>query len=117
MWASKLLARNEHSRFTRAVGLSLGLGVAFLLLQVRLWQVTHASGLTLSGIFGSVFYTLTWAHAAHIVGGVGALIYLFWGATQRRFTASRQTPVVMVSMFWHFLDVIWVCMFVGIFVL
>jgi len=104
-------------RFAVAVWLATGLGVAFLLLQLRLWQVTQAAGLGLSGIFGSVFYTLTWAHVLHIVGGVLALVWLGWGASRRRFSASRQVPFRLISLFWHFLDVVWVGMFLSIFVL
>lgn len=117
VWGGRQLRADRLDRFAMAVWLAFGLGAGFLLLQFRLWQVTQANGLGLSGIFGSVFYTLTWAHALHIVGGVVALLWLGWGASRRRFSASRQVPFRLVSLFWHFLDVVWGCMFLSIFVL
>lgn len=104
-----------YRRFIAGLWAAIALGAGFLLLQLSLWQRMHEAGLSLGAIFGSIFYVLTWFHAFHIVAGLGALLWLAYGAARHRYGPDRQVPVMLVSAFWHFLDVMWICMFVAIF--
>ncbi len=115
-WGGRKLGRGGREEFHVALQWTIALGIVFLGLQLRLWQATHANGLGLTHIFGGMFYVLTWAHAAHIVAGLGALLWLVPGSRQRTYGPERRARVMMVSLFWHFLDVVWVVMFVAIFV-
>lgn len=115
LWATVQMKRSHQGRFLAGLLLSIGLGAAFLVLQLLLWERTHAAGLGLGQIFGGLFYVLSWFHAIHIFGGLAAMVWLAWGASKRRYGPERQVPVHLVGAFWHFLDVMWICMFVGIF--
>jgi cytochrome c oxidase subunit 3 len=114
-WAARQVARQRQHRFVGGLIASTVLGFGFLALQLLLWQQTHTAGLGLRQIFGGLFYLLSWFHAAHIVGGLAAMIWLLFGAFHHRYGPGRQVPVHLVGAFWHFLDVMWICMFVGIF--
>ena len=111
------LARERQASFIRWLWVSIGLGAAFLVLQIVLWQTTQARGIHFGGVLGSVFYLLTIFHAIHMGAGWLALLWLVPGAYRGRYDHERRVPVVVVSMFWHFMDVVWICMFVGIFLL
>lgn len=95
--------------------LTLVLGFGFMLSQSLLWSGLKSLGIyTSSGIFASVMYGFTWIHAAHVLLGILALLYL-------RFKIHGQPQDVMrvvnnVEKFWHFLGVIWIVMFFGLFV-
>lgn len=115
IWAHAAMRRLFLRRFLVGLWSTTVLGLAFLGLQLLLWLRMESAGLGLGGIFGSLFYVLTWFHAFHIVGGVGALSWLLWGAHRHRYGPDRQVPVILVGAFWHFLGVMWLCMYVGIF--
>jgi cytochrome c oxidase subunit 3 len=53
------------------------------------------------------FYVLTWAHAAHVVGALGAVMYVEYRALRYQLGPSRRTMVDVSAIFWHFLDVLW----------
>lgn len=94
------------------------LGLGFMFVQVQLWNSMAAMGLHASGgIFPSLFYALTWTHAAHIVAGLVALLFLAPIAFSKVYRAERVTWVQNVSKFWHFLGVVWLVMFIVMFVL
>ena len=115
--ATTWIKRSDTRRFAWWLGLTLVLGVTFLGLQALLWKSAWGSGLQLgSGVLGSVFYGLTLFHAAHIVGGLLALVYLLVRARGGVYDGRRSVPVQLVGMFWHFVDVVWISMFLAIFV-
>ena len=76
-------------------------------------------GLTLSGSgFGSVFYLTTGFHGAHVTGGLIAFLFVL-GRTYaaRRFTHEQATSAIVVSYYWHFVDVVWIGLFCTIYLL
>lgn len=88
-------------------------GVFFLVTQTLLWKSMMASGLyASSGIFGSIIYSFTWIHSAHILMGLGALGWLNFKIKRKK--ATLQT-VQNVGKFWHFLGIVWFLMFITIF--
>jgi cytochrome c oxidase subunit 3 len=98
--------------------LTLTGGVAFLALQLFVWHRVWAAGLRPdSGIYGSIFYALTVFHALHVLSGLFALGYLLVRARAGRYTAASHAGVRSVALFWHFVDAVWVVMFVSVYVL
>jgi cytochrome c oxidase subunit III len=96
---------------------SLVLGLAFVALQYAVWQGLYASGLKpSSSIYGSVFYGLTCFHGLHVAVGLIGLISLLPRAFKGRFTVQNHTAVRMWGMYWHFVDVVWLLMFITIYV-
>jgi cytochrome c oxidase subunit 3 len=97
---------------------AFGLGAVFLASQVIVWMGLWREGLLpSSSIYGSVFYGLTWFHALHVVVGLIGLLTLLPRAFAGKFSVGSHTAVRMWAMFWHFVDAVWVLMFVTIYVL
>ncbi|WP_162929485.1 cytochrome c oxidase subunit 3 [Halobacteriovorax sp. BALOs_7] len=97
-------------------GLTFLLGLGFMFVQLQLWNSMAAMGLHASGgVFPSLFYALTWTHAAHIVAGLFALLFLLPVAA-KGYSVEKITWVQNVSKFWHFLGVVWLVMFIVMFV-
>jgi heme/copper-type cytochrome/quinol oxidase subunit 3 len=112
--------RKDHRDTMRLlVALTVFLGALFLGLQYVVWSNVRASGMSIDsgGAYGSVFYTLTIVHAAHVVAGLGGLVYLLVMTGLGRWNAAAHSPVRMWTMFWHFLDAVWVVTFFTVFVL
>jgi cytochrome c oxidase subunit III len=107
----------EPAAFVRWLWASLILGAGFLSLQVLSWTQLVEMGLRWdSGRYGSVFYTLTVFHGLHVLVGLVGLLSLVPGALAGRYSVASHTSVRNWSMFWHFVDVIWVVMFVTVYV-
>lgn len=78
-----------------------------------------AKHLTLSSSgYGSVFYLTTGFHGLHVAGGLIAFLFLL-GRTfaAKRFTYEQQVSAIVVSYYWHFVDVVWIGLFMTIFVI
>jgi len=108
----------QPRRVAPLVGATLGLGLAFLASQLWMWRALYLGGLRPdSGIYGSVFYALTCFHGLHVLVGLIGLTTLLPRALRGKFNAHDHTPVRMWGMFWHFVDAVWVVMFVMVYVL
>jgi cytochrome c oxidase subunit III len=95
-----------------------GGGTLFLVLQLAVWVPLWRSGFRIdSGLYGSIFYALTVFHALHVLAGLVALLVLVPGARKGRFRSGRQSAVRLSAMFWHFVDGVWVVMFVAVYLL
>ncbi|MCB9896872.1 MAG: cytochrome c oxidase subunit 3 [Planctomycetes bacterium] len=94
------------------------IGVLFAGMQAWLWYDLVLSGRTVeSGAYESLFFGLTWVHAAHVACGLVALLWMQVGLLTGRYGVHRISPVSNAAMFWHFVDVVWVVLFVAFFVL
>jgi cytochrome c oxidase subunit III len=79
----------------------------------------HEAGLTLSAnVYGSVFFLATGFHGLHVTGGLIAFV-VFLGRTflARTFTHEQAVSAVVVSYYWHFVDVVWIALFGVIYIL
>ena len=98
--------------FRRLWGLTAVLGMVFLIGQVVAWRQLVGEGIYLaSNPASSFFYIFTGAHALHLIGGVGALVYVAW----RNFEKAQITRVVaaeVASYYWHFMDALWLFLLV-----
>lgn len=98
-----------------AAGLVLGL--AFAALQSWLWFDLLAAGVgPESGTYASLFFGLTWVHAAHVALALISLVWIQYGIRSGRYGAHRISTVQNTAMFWHFMDVVWVVLYLGFFV-
>lgn len=87
------------------------LGAAFVVLQYFGWQQLYASGVALDGNpSGAFFYVISGVHAAHILGGISALIVACVHAFTLPFkpTYNRKVRFSLVLQYWHFVDLLWV---------
>jgi cytochrome c oxidase subunit 3 len=96
------------------------MGAVFVAGQVfEYTKLVQEEGLTLaSDPFGSIFFLATGFHALHVTGGLIAFI-LVLGRTfmARRFTHEQATSAIVVSYYWHFVDVVWIALFLTIYVI
>ena len=84
----------------------------FLLLPVYDYSVLYGEGMTLgSGPFGTTYYTLTGFHGAHVFGGVLMLGVILYRGMSGQFSAKHHDAVEAVSLYWHFVDVVWILLF------
>ncbi len=87
----------------------------------QLYEYTNMvnEGITLSSdAYGSVFYLTTGFHALHVTGGLIAFLFVFgrlYGS--RRFSHRQATTAIVVSYYWHFVDVVWIGLFAMIYLL
>ena len=96
-------------------------GLGFLAAQVLAWRELVAQGIYLTtNNRSSFFYLLTGAHGLHLLGGILALGYLLVRARRRRADSRaetrRRSAVGVVSVYWHFMDGLWVLLFLLLFV-
>lgn len=112
------LRRGERSVFIRALAVTILLGVVFLSLQIYVWRAVGQSGLHFtSGLYGSVFYALTAFHALHVAAGLLILAVVLVRSLLGKVTEHNTITVRLCTMFWHFVDVVWILMFVTIYLL
>jgi len=91
--------------------LTLILGLAFLVLQYEGWQALQAIGVELTtNPSGSFVYVISGVHAAHIVGGIAALVIaiIHAYALPHHVTAPRKLRFELTLIYWHFVDFLWV---------
>jgi cytochrome c oxidase subunit 3 len=100
--------------------LSFLMGLYFVLGQgYEYLDLIRSQGLTLSSsAYGSVFYIPTGFHGLHVIGGLVAFLFLL-GRTYaaKRFTHEQQVSAIVVSYYWHFVDVVWIGLFTTIYLI
>jgi cytochrome c oxidase subunit III len=92
--------------------ITLVMGTAFVLGQVNEYNTLVHEGTTLQAdAYGTVFYMTTGFHALHVTGGLFAFIFLLARTTMSKFTPAQATAAIVVSYYWHFVDVVWIGLF------
>ena len=118
--ARRSIKRLEVKAYNRWIALTAMLGLGFLLTQLLAWRQLVAQGMYLSSNpHSSFFYVLTGAHALHLLGGIIGLGYLLlrsWNKLgTREAIARRQRAAGVVGLYWHFMDGLWVYLFLLLF--
>ena len=92
------------------------MGLFFVLGQAYEYYhlVTHGTTIA-SSVYGSVFYLATGFHGLHVVGGLVAFVLLLLRTTMTKFTTAQATAAIVVSYYWHFVDIVWVALFATIY--
>jgi cytochrome c oxidase subunit 3 len=123
-WAG-LAARNGASRpAARLLWLTAGLGLVFIALKgveygqeigEHLWPGASFALATSEPRIGAVFYFLYWLmtgiHALHLLAGIGAVAVIARRAGRGEFTRAYHAPVRIVSLYWHFVDIVWIFLY------
>lgn len=114
--ARSSLRRGRERNYRVWLTLSLLLGFAFLATQSNAWWQLAQQGVYLAeSPHSSLFYILTGAHAVHLFGGIIGLFILLIRAFVKRheWISQRRHPATdAVALYWHFMDGLWVCLFV-----
>lgn len=111
LWWGERAMKREGSKGKLLTGLviAIALGVSFVLIQLKEWASKDYS-ITSSG-YGSDFFTITGFHMAHVVGGLLGLTALLVWTALGYFNERRNTVVSVIAVYWHFVDVVWLCVF------
>jgi cytochrome c oxidase subunit 3 len=99
--------------------LTYAMGAIFVAGQVLEYATLVSEGITLSSnAYGSVFYLTTGFHALHVTGGLLAFILVIGRAfAVKNFSHREATSAIVVSYYWHFVDVVWIGLFFVIYIL
>jgi cytochrome c oxidase subunit 3 len=88
------------------------MGLTFVLGQVNEYRNLVHEGIKINGDgYGSMYYLTTGFHGLHVTGGLIAFIYFMIRTTLSRFTPAQATAAIVVSYYWHFVDLVWVALF------
>ena len=118
-FASKLLERGRRGGFLVLWFLTIILGCLFLYGTGQEWhRLIYELGLTIStNVFGTTYYSLVGLHAFHVTAGLILLsIVLFFGLADR-VGPEQSARVEVLSLYWHFVDGVWVVVFTVVYVL
>ena len=92
------------------------MGTAFVLGQAYEYcQLAHEGTTLSSSAYGTVFYLTTGFHGLHVTGGLIAFVYLLIRTKLSKFTPQQATAAIVVSYYWHFVDVVWIGLFTVIY--
>ena len=113
-WAHWGLLKNNRKQLIAGLAMTVTLGIAFLCLQG--YEYHHAYeelGLTLgSGAYGATFFMLTGFHGFHVTLGTIMLIVILLRSIKGHFTSDHHFGFEGVAWYWHFVDVVWLLLFV-----
>jgi cytochrome c oxidase subunit 3 len=109
VWA---IRRGDRTGFLRNIAVTFVIGITFLVLQAIDYVELGSEGLTLaSGTYGTTYFTLTGFHGAHVFAGVIMLGVVLYRGMAGQFSARHHDAVEAASLYWHFVDVVWVLLF------
>ncbi|MEW6129089.1 MAG: cytochrome c oxidase subunit 3 [Acidobacteriota bacterium] len=115
-FARRALKKNQYEQFKNWLVITTALGAIFLIGQVIAWRQLAGQGIYLSSHpHSSFFYILSGLHAVHLIGGVMALSYVTLAALKLRITERKRNAVEVTSLYWHFMDGLWIYLFVLLF--
>jgi cytochrome c oxidase subunit 3 len=95
------------------------MGAVFIAGQVTEYATLVHEGITISSTpYGSVFYLTTGFHGLHVTGGLIAFVFVLARTYMaRKFTHEQAVSAIVVSYYWHFVDVVWIALFATIYLL
>jgi cytochrome c oxidase subunit 3/cytochrome o ubiquinol oxidase subunit 3 len=118
-FAAKSLERNHARLFLAFLLLTITLGGVFLYGTAQEWhRLIYERGLTIStNLFGTTYYSLVGLHAFHVTAGLIMLLVVAIFGFTGRMGKSQSGRVAVLSMYWHFVDAVWIVVFTVVYVL
>ncbi len=116
-WAHWGLMKNQRTQLTLGLIMTIALGVLFLTLQVHEYSHAYAEmNLKLTtGIYGTTFFMLTGFHGLHVTIGVTMLTVMLFRVLAGHFKPDHHFAFEAVAWYWHFVDVVWLLLFVVVY--
>ena len=106
-------ARRQPDAFPAGLALTIFLGVCFT--GVQAYEYSHAAFGFREGIYPSTFYMATGFHGFHVLVGTIFLIVCYFRGRGGHFTAGHHFGFEAAAWYWHFVDVVWLFLFVSIY--
>ncbi|MFT3850311.1 MAG: cytochrome c oxidase subunit 3 [Propionivibrio sp.] len=112
-WAHWGVIKGSQSQLKLGLAATIVLGIVFIGLQA--YEYGEAAFTIRDGIYGATFYMLTGFHGFHVMLGTVMLIVVFLRSLAGHFTAERHFAFEAVAWYWHFVDVVWLLLFVFVY--
>ena len=113
--ALKMAKKNNQRGMILGLLVTLILGITFTFTQFEGWRELTAKGVVFAGKYsnasGSFLYVLTGLHLAHLAGGLISLLVTLVNGLRRKYSAENTLGLELCSIYWHFLDILWVVLF------
>jgi len=118
-WAHWGLKAENHKLLVRGLIATISLGLIFVILQAWEYQEAYQHlNLTLkSGVYGATFYVLTGFHGLHVTVGAIMLAAILGRSLKGHFTPKNHFAFEAVAWYWHFVDVVWLGLFIFVYML
>ncbi|MEA9390795.1 cytochrome o ubiquinol oxidase subunit III [Acerihabitans sp. TG2] len=110
--------RGETSKVTAWLGVTFLFGLAFICME--LYEFHHLIGEGFGpdrSAFLSGFFALVATHGLHVTSGLVWILVMMTQVSRRGLTKTNQTRLMCLSLFWHFLDVVWICVFTVVYLM
>ena len=115
-WGEHRLKHGDRKGLERGLLVTIGLGLTFLVVQFN--EYWHLGFSPQSQAFGTTFYTLTGIHGLHVIVGLTLLTICYVRARRRREFQPDRAPMLWASsLYWHFVDVVWVLLYFLVYLL
>jgi cytochrome c oxidase subunit III len=116
--AGKFLERGKQGAFLALWFLTFVLGGLFLFGTGQEWRrLIYERGLTIStNLFGTTYYSLVGLHASHLTAGLIMLLVVLILGLRGRVGQDQATRIGVLSMYWHFVDAVWVVVFTVVYI-
>lgn len=115
-FAGKSIEKDDRKNAGLFLFATLGLGIAFVVLQFQSFSEIISAGYYFTGsestITTSFIYVVVLAHLAHLAAGMIVLLVLIYNHFKQRYHSGQMLGFELGATFWHFLDVLWVYLFV-----
>lgn len=112
-WAESGIKKGKQGQLRLGLAITLVLGIIFLALQAL--EYSHKTFTPATDAYSSLFFTITGFHGAHVFAGLLMNVVIQIWAWLGTFTARRHLAVSNVVMYWHFVDVVWIVVFVSLY--
>lgn len=112
-WAHHRLIEGNRTQAIQALSLTVFLGIYFTVLQ--LGEYITASFSIADRVYGSTFFVATGFHGAHVLIGSTFLSICLWRTLIRHFSVGHHFGFEAAAWYWHFVDVVWICLYMCIY--
>jgi cytochrome c oxidase subunit 3/cytochrome o ubiquinol oxidase subunit 3 len=118
-WAVAALRKNKAGAFTTWLAATFALGTIFIVGTGMEWHhLIYVDGLTIrTNLFGTTFYSLVGLHATHVIVGLVMLLAALVFALTGHVKQEHAHRMDVISLYWHFVDAVWVVVFTVVYVL
>ncbi|MFI5217975.1 MAG: heme-copper oxidase subunit III [Bacteroidia bacterium] len=117
-WALYSIRKNQTKNLLTGLIITLGLGLAFSFSQFLGWsKLVEEKIFFVGNPSGSFLYVLTGLHLAHLAGGIIYLLVVITKSLMNRYNSENSLQVQLCSIYWHFLDILWVYLFIFLLVI
>ncbi|GAA1801121.1 hypothetical protein GCM10009682_23490 [Luedemannella flava] len=112
MWAERGIRKGQQWRLRAGLAITFLLGSAFLGMQALEYAENLTKYTFTTNAYGSLFYTTTTFHALHVTVGLLMVGWLLAASLRGAFGYRRHERVRLTAIYWHFVDLVWVAIFV-----